>query len=116
MAKRHVYLYFLEQQNIYFEMLDNLNEFKQLAQEGRVTQEEYDGMLKEVELLKSNYERLAYIIMLLNKPNRETNEEADLNKSWYNALEGASKEAILDESRDVLADLKDLIKRGKENG
>ncbi len=115
MAKADVNLYFLEVQNEYFEMLDNLKEFKELAQEGKITQEEYEQMLKEVELVKSNYERIAYIIMLMNKPNRKDKEQADINKSWYNALTGASKEAIINESKDVLADLKALIKKGQEN-
>ena len=116
MAKRHVVLYYLEVQNEYLEMLDNLEEFKKLAQEGKVSQEDYDQMLREIELIKSNYERISYIMMLLNKPNKKSNEEADMNKSWYRELQGASKEAILDESRDVLSDLKALIKKGKENG
>lgn len=115
MAKRHVNLYFLEQQALYLEMLDNLKEFEQLAKEGKISQEDYDQMLREVELNKTNYERLAYIIMLLNKPNRKDKEEADMNASWYEQLEGASKEVILDESRDVLSDLKALIKKGKES-
>ena len=115
MAKRHVNLYFLEQQALYFEMLDNLKEFEQLAKDGKISQEDYDQMLREVELNKANYERLAYIIMLLNKPNRKDKEEADINASWYKQLEGASKEVILDESRDVLSDLKALIKKGKES-
>ena len=115
MAKADVNLYFLEVQNEYFEMLDNLKEFKELAQEGKITQEDYEQMLKEVELVKSNYERIAYIIMLMNKPNRKDKEQADINKSWYNALNGASKEAIINESKDVLADLKALIKKGQEN-
>ena len=106
MAKRHVNMYFLEQQALYFEMLENLKEFEELAKEGKVSQEEYN---------KANYERVAYIIMLLNKPNRKDREEADINASWYKQLEGASKEVILDESRDVLADLKALIKKGKES-
>lgn len=114
MAKKHVNLYFLEQQALYFEMLDNLKEFEQLAKEGKISQEEYDQMLKEVELNKANYERLAYIIMLLNKPNRKNKEEADINAAWYKQLNGASKEVILDESKDVLADLKALIKKRKE--
>ena len=115
MAKRHVNMYFLEQQSLYFEMLDNLKEFEQLAKEGKISQEDYDQMLREVELNKTNYERLAYIVMLLNKPNRKDREEADINSSWYNQLQGASKEVILDESKDVLADLKSLIKKGKES-
>lgn len=115
MAKRHVNLYFLEVQNQYFEMLENLKEFKDLAAEGRVSQEEYDQMLNEVELEKSNYERIAFIIMLLNKPNKKDKDEADMNLAWYKELQGASKEVILNEGRDVLADLKALIKKGKES-
>ena len=114
MAKKHVNMYFLEVQNNYFEMLENLEEFKELAQQGRISQEEYDQMLAEVELNKCNYERIAYIIMLLNKPNKSSNEESDINRAWYKALEGASKEVIINESKDVLADLKALIKKGKE--
>lgn len=115
MAKRHVNLYFLEVQNTYFEMLDNLKEFKELASEGKISQEEYDQALREVELEKSNYERIAYIMMLLNKPNKKDKEEADINRAWYEELKGASKEVILDECKDVLADLKALIKKGKES-
>lgn len=110
MSKFDVNLYFLEIQNTYFEMLDNLNEFKELAQKGEVSQEEYDNMLQEVDLLRANYERIAYIIMLLNKPKNLSRENADINASWYKELKGASKEVIIDESRDVLADLKKYIK------
>lgn len=115
MAKRHLTLYFLEVENLYLEMLENLKDFKELAQEGKIPQEDYDQALKEVDLLRANYERIAYIMMLLNKPNRKSNEEADMNKSWYASLEHASKEAILDESQDVLKTLKELIKKGREN-
>ena len=115
MAKKHVNSYFLEVQNNYFEMLDNLKEFKELAEQGRISQDDYDNMLAEVELNKCNYERIAYIIMLLNKPNKKDKEEDDMNRAWYKELQGASKEAILNESKDVLVDLKALIKKGKEN-
>lgn len=115
MAKRHVNLYFLQVQDTYFEMLDNLKEFKQLAEQGKISQEDYDNMLAEVELNKSNYERIAWIIKLLNEPNRKSKEEEKEEEIWYNALKGASKEVILDESKDVLADLKAMIKKGKES-
>lgn len=116
MSKIDVNLYFLEIQNEYFEMLDNLKEFKELASEGKVSQEEYDQMLRQVDLVRSNYERIAYIIMLLNKPRKKEKAEYDIYKKWYNELQGASKQAVLDENADVLHDLKEFIKRGKENG
>lgn len=114
MAKKHVNLYFLQCQNDYFEMLDNLKEFKELAQNGHVSQEEYDQMLREVDLVRANYERLAYIMLLLNKPKNDKKEKNDMNKSWYEALSGASKEAILDENKDALIDLKNYLKKAKE--
>ena len=115
MAKSHVNLYYLQCQQDYFEMLDNLKEFKELASQGKISQENYNQMLREIEIIKSNYERLSYIMLLLNKPRRKSKEDHDMNRSWYNALSGASKEVILDENRDVLADLKRFIKEGKEN-
>lgn len=113
MAKRHVNLYFLEVQNQYFEMVNCLNELKKLAEKKDISEEEYTKLMPEVELLKSNYLRLAYIMMLLNKPNKKTKEDIDMNNSWYNVLKGASKEAIIKEDADVLADLKNLIKSKK---
>ena len=113
MAKIHVNQYFLEVQNQYLEMLDNLKDFKELAAEGKISEQEYFNMLNEIELLKSNYERIAYIIMLLNKPKSKKAKEDKTTLSWYTYLQGSSKEAILDENRDVLADMKKLIREGK---
>ena len=114
MAKIDVNLYFLEMQDQYFEMLDNLREFKELSIEGRISQEEYDSMLQEVEILKNNYERLAYIMFLFNKPKGKNAKKWNINLSWYNELKGASKEAVINENANVLADLKKLIDLGKE--
>ena len=81
-----------------------------------LSQEEYDQFLKQIELVKSNYERIAYIMMLLNKPNKKDKQDADMYQKWYNELAFASKEAIMDENKDVLKELKEYIKKGKENG
>lgn len=113
MAKRDVNLYFAQMESQYFEMLENLKDVQEEAQQGNIPPEEYEQLKKDVELLKSNYERLSWIMMLLNKPARKGNEKADMNKEWYQYLKGASKEAILDENRDILANLKKYIKTGQ---
>lgn len=115
MAKRHVVQYYLEIENQYLEMLENLQEFKTLLAENKITQDEFIAATEEIESLKANYERISYIMFLLNKPNRKTKEDVALAKSWYNALAHASKEAIIDENRDALCVIKDLIKKGKSN-
>lgn len=113
MAKTHVNLYFNQVQNQYFELLKMLPEYKSLAAEGIWTQEQYDSQVAEIRKLKENYERIAYIIWELNKPRRK--EKVDkVSQSWYDSLKGASKEAILNENADVLADFKNYIKEGKD--
>lgn len=113
MAKRHVVQYYLEIENQYLEMLSNMQEFKDLLSENKISQEEFLQAVEEVEVIKANYERISYIMFLLNKPNRKTKDEIDLAKSWYKALSHASKEALMDENRDALCVIKDLIKKGK---
>ena len=114
MAKVHVNLYYLELQNQYFEMLENLKEFKELATQGVIDQKEYSKVLTEVEQLKNNYERLSYVMFLLNKPSEKNSKKRSVNSQWYEQLQGASREAVINENADVLADLKKYIKEGKD--
>lgn len=113
MAKSHVVQYFLEVENQYLEMADNLKEMQQLASENKISAEDYEQILKEVETIKANYERIGYIMFLLNKPKRKGKKLDAATLSWYDALSTASKEAIIDENRDALCTLKSLIKEGK---
>ena len=115
MAKSHVVQYYLEVENQYLEMAENLKEMQQLVAENKISADECDQVLKEVEVLKANYERIAYIMFLLNKPQRKGKKLDRTTLSWYEALKTSSKEAILDENRDALCTLKALIKEGKLN-
>ena len=63
--------------------------------------------------LKENYERISYIIFLLNKPKRSSKKLDKDTLSWYNTLKNHSKEAIIDENKDVLSTFKQLVREGK---
>ena len=115
MARRHVVQYFLEMENQYLEMLSNIPDYKELLAENQITQDEYESLIADVELIKSNYERLAYIMMLLNKPNKSDKREKEINKSWYDALKTASKEALINENADALAHIKSILREKKKN-
>ena len=115
MAKRHVTQYYLQMESQYFEMVENLRDLNEDVQKGIVSPEEYQMLQQEVEKLRENYERISYIMLLLNKPNRKTNEDADMNKKWYQYLKGSSKEALIDENKDALANLKQYLKNKKES-
>ncbi len=117
MAKKDVVLYFLQVQNQYIELLNNVKDLKEALQGGYLDEEHFQQAQTEIDIVKNNYERLAYVMMLLNQPQRKSKKDRELkeNLEWYNALQGSSKEAILDENRDALADFKKLIKEIKES-
>lgn len=113
MAKSHIIKYFLEVEYQYLEMLEILKELKELVKEGKLDAETYNMEEENVTKLKENYERLAYIMFLLNQPQRK-GKKLDANTlSWYNELKNHSKEAILDENNDVLCTFKKLKKEGQ---
>ena len=116
MAKRHVIRYFLEMENTYIEMQDTLKELQQLAQDGKVEESTYLSAKEEVDIIKQNYERISYIMFLLNKPNRKSKNdyEEKLNKQWYDYLKSSSKEAVLDESKDALLEFKKIVRSIKD--
>jgi hypothetical protein len=109
MARRHVVEYFLEQQALYVEMVNMLQEYSTAYEEGYLSEEQFKSVQKEINTCKDNYEFLAYIMMLLNKPNRKTKREQDFTKDLYDRLKGKSREALYDESKNALADLKAIL-------
>lgn len=113
MAKSHVIQYFLEVENEYLELVENLAEFRELAAENKISEDDVLDMVKQIDAVKENYTRIGYIVFLLNQPQRKSKKPTKQELGWYNALRFASKEAILDESKDVLCKLKELIKEGK---
>ena len=116
MARRDVIQYYLEQEHEYVEMQETVKELQELASEGKVEESTYLNAKQDIELIKQNYERIAYIIFLLNKPNRREKDKYDakVNESWYKILKTSSKEAVLDESKDALSHLKETIRSLKD--
>lgn len=117
MAKRDVNLYYLQVQKEYLEMVDSLKDVQEAYETGYIDYERFQQAMQDIETIRANYERLSYIMFLLRKPaprkKRAREQEERMNKEWYAALSGASKEAILDETRDVLADFKAMTKKDK---
>lgn len=116
MARRDVIQYFLEVENEYVETQETVKELQQLALDGKVEESTYLTAKENIDIIKQNYERIAYIIFLLNKPNRKEKAKYDesVNKAWYDYLKSSSKEAIVDESKDALAEFKKMVRSLKD--
>ena len=74
MARRHVIKYYNEVQDQYIEMLHQADEFEKALKGGFITQEQITQYKDIVAKLKENYERLSYIMFLLNMPNKKSKE------------------------------------------
>jgi hypothetical protein len=116
MARKDVINYFLEQQGVYLEMLSNVKDLDEAFKKGHLSEEQVTLAKQDIDVAKTNYDRLAYIVLLLNKPKDKNNrkKEEQFNKDLYNYLNGASREAVLDESKDALIDLKKLVIASKD--
>ena len=69
MSVKHVKKYYDEVCNQYHEFVAELKDFQELCNQGMVAPEVIEQAKKSIEPLKDNWEKLNYIIFLLNKPN-----------------------------------------------
>ena len=115
MSKRDVNNMYLQQQMLYLGMLDNAKEFDRMYKAGEISRERFEQAQKEVEKIRDNYLQISYFMLELQKPfkKRERKEWEKRNKVLYDSLEGYSREALLDESRDALADFRKMIEEEK---
>lgn len=116
MAKRHVIDYYLQVQDLYFEMLNDAKDFDDALKDGFVTQEQVEQSQMMFDRIKDNYDRLSYIIVLLNQPNRKKKlaRHQNQNKEVYNYLREVSQENSLFEMKDDLKKFKEFIKKEKK--
>ena len=121
MARKHVISYYLEQEQAYLQLLGTIKELDELHRSGKMDYERYselrDRLAPQVEELKAPYELMSYVIFLLNIPNRPKKGKKYMtqNKIYFQYLEKFSKEKMLDEHADALKNIKDIIRRAKED-
>lgn len=110
MAIKHVREYYERMVSDYVEMKRVLEEMEKLSEEkASVAINNIEQIREQVKVLEANYNRLSYIMFLLNQPNKEKKkskyfkqEKKKLNKIPINDR----KEAVIDENTKVLETLK----------
>lgn len=110
MAIKHVRDYYERMVSDYVEMKHTLEEMEKLSEEkASVAINNIEQIREQVKVLEANYNRLSYIMFLLNQPNKEKKkskyfkqEKKKLNKIPINDR----KEAVIDENTKVLETLK----------
>lgn len=116
MAIRDLKEYYDTVAEAYVEMLREAKDFEKEYKQGHLTEEQLTQMQATIAPLKENYERLSYVMMLLNKPKR-TSKEATFykqNRMLYDYLKDSSSDKIIQEDTDVLVTFRQLIKDLKD--
>ena len=118
MARKDVVKYYLDQEQVYMELLKDLKDLKKDKDGGLIKQEEYDiieeRLLNEIQLIKDNYNQLSYIMMLLNEPHRNEKKRKYRkdNKELYEYCkkEKCTQEDLYYQSTDALKNFRDMVK------
>ena len=116
MSRRDVANIYLQQQQLYLGMLENAKEFDRMYKAGEITKERFEQAQREVERIRDNYMQISYFMLELQKPykKRERKEWERKNRILYDALQGYSKEALLDDTKDALADFRAMVEEAKK--
>ena len=119
MSRRDVNYIYLQQQRDYLELLENAKEMDALYKAGKMPKERMELAQRKAQEAKDYYMVLAYFMLQLDKPykGKERKEWESKNKSLYDCLagHGVSREALIDNSKDILADFKEFAEKERDN-
>ena len=115
MAIRDVKDYYFKMLSQYMEMKGDLADFEQALKDGFITEEQMQAAVKEeVSRIENNYDRLSYIMYLLNLPNRKSKRKRPATIDSVLAAEFKNRKADIGsvsvENRDALKAFKDEMK------
>lgn len=119
MAVKDVRNYYYIMLAQYIEEKQNLADFEEALKEGHITQEEMQEALENVANLEANYYRLAYIMHLLDMPNRKEKKAGYVkqHKIILDELQklGADIDSIKEENSDALIHFKAALEALKKS-
>lgn len=114
MAIKDVRHYFYTMLAQYVEEKQNLADFEEALKDGLITEEQMQEATETVASLEANYYRLAYIMYLLDMPNRKSKKDAYV-KQYKLILDeltklGADIDSVKAENSDALIHFKAALK------
>lgn len=117
MSVKHLAQYYNEVTNQYQEMLDELRDMESYFSEGMVSPEMLENMKKLIQPIKENYERISWIMYLLNKPSdKKTKKKKDkYNKEAtkkYKLKENANPKTIVENNKEYFNKMKETYNSG----
>lgn len=118
MARKHIINYYVTVENQYLKMKKMCDSFEKQVKEGKGSLETLESVRETTGRLKENYDRISYIMYLLNMPNnpKKTARYKNQNKNVDTYLQDSNLDVIVNENEDVLKRLKEIIGEEDESG
>ena len=118
MAIKDIKNYYYQMQAQYLEMKEDLVDFEQALQDGFITEDQLEAAREEVIKIENNYDRLSYIMYLLEMPNRNSKKPGytKTNKAVLNFLDSraATEAEVMVENRSALEQLRKELNKLKK--
>lgn len=117
MAVKDVKQYYYAMQAQYLEMKADLADFEQALKDGFITEDQLKAAKEDVFVIEANYNRLSYIMYLLEMPNRQSKKAkyANQNKKLENYFADnlADCSSLQLENKSALSNLRQELKKLK---
>jgi hypothetical protein len=120
MAIKDAKQYYYTMLNQYLEMKADLADFERALADGHITEDQLEAVREEVFVLENNFDRISYIMYLLEMPNRS--HKKDGYRKSNKALEQyftdtrATMSAVREENKSALDQLREELKKLKDAG
>lgn len=110
MSKKHFDEYVIKIKAQYEEMQKNLDQVAKEVQNNQTDLDFMERLRESIEPFKANYQRVMYIKMLLDRPNKKEKVPAfkkRLEKVLKELEKTNSTEAVLEENKNIITSIKD---------
>ena len=115
MALKDVKIYYYSILNQYLEMKASLADFDEALQNNFITEDQLEAVKADIAQIEQNYNRLSYIMYLLELPQRKEKKALfnNRNKKLINKLStlNCSDEVVYDENKSALDHIRQELKK-----
>lgn len=113
MAKKDFDRYYKEVENQYLEMIDNLKDFQEAAMNKLIEPERLQEIEANIVPIKQNYQRLNYVMYLLNKPTKKQKQAKynKVNKKLIEQLKEHDEQSVLKENENSMENLRKTLSK-----
>lgn len=110
MSKKDVNTYFNKICEDYHELIETLHEIEEEASKGLLSPEKLQQMKDYIEPIKINWQRISYIMYLLNKPQKKTKVNRYKNQNQKLIHENSTLNDVHKENYDYINKIKQDIR------